>query len=133
MEEQSNDAKITRESAANYTFLPKRIRELYLQSLEQSKYQEATAIVPPPQETFDELIESFEMADDPQLACAALNAIRVLGRAASSEGKLLADIVRVAQVMDRRLDSIGWSAEVGVVSVSLLLDFRDVLGVPKYQ
>ncbi|RLN82278.1 hypothetical protein BBJ28_00016824 [Nothophytophthora sp. Chile5] len=116
----------------NYSFLPSSVRALCLSSGRQEHPKRAIGQrhakdIAEMGLTFSDFLREFETCTDEVLGSSALDAMRILLATSPESTKTLANAVKVAQVLDRRLRDGFWGEAIEASSVALLQEFRDVL------
>lgn len=113
----------------NYSFLPPKIRELYMSRDQvptvnsQINPQELTELGL----TFADFLGELETCTELAVASSALEAMRVLVETSPESTKTLANVVKAAQTLDRRLDEKFWNETMEEATIALLHTFREVL------
>lgn len=114
----------------NCSFLPPKIRELYMSSGNQVQSSDNEIQAQEIAElglTFADFLRELETGTDEAVAISALDAMRVLLETSPESTKTLANVVKVAQALDRRLRDGVWNEGIETSSMALLHAFRDVL------
>ncbi|GMF65466.1 unnamed protein product [Phytophthora lilii] len=115
----------------NYSFLPTSIRELYIMSTRNETPNANNQIradeIVELGLTFGDFLRELETCTDTAVGCSALDAIRMVVEMSPESTKTLANVVKVAQTLDRRLQEGFWNQDIEVSSIALLWAFRDVL------
>ncbi|ETN24735.1 hypothetical protein PPTG_00950 [Phytophthora nicotianae INRA-310] len=114
----------------NYSFLPVKIRELYMSSEHQSQNPNNGILAQEIAElglTFTDFLRELETGTDVAVAISALDAMRVVLETSPESTKTLANVVKVAHALDRRLQDGFWNDDIETSSIALLHAFRDVL------
>ncbi|OWY96142.1 hypothetical protein PHMEG_00033670 [Phytophthora megakarya] len=115
----------------NYSFLPSRIRELYISSSGKQLQSRNTHIQS--QEiselglTFADFLRELETCTEVVVGSSALDAMRIVVETSPDATKTLANVVKLAQVLDRRLQEGFWNEIIETSSMALLHAFKDVL------
>ncbi|TYZ61845.1 hypothetical protein PybrP1_008702 [[Pythium] brassicae (nom. inval.)] len=139
-DEMAPDEPPGRAASANTSFLPAAVREMYLafatspSCIAAREQREANAdadreALEDMGLTFDDLLLELETCDDVSTACFAFNAMRVLVALEAESYRTLPCAVRIARVIDQRIqerDGI-WSSDMQHAALGLLDAFRDVL------
>eukprot|EP00644_Phytophthora_capsici_P006704 jgi/Phyca11/541875/estExt2_Genewise1Plus.C_PHYCAscaffold_80061 len=116
-------------TGVNYSFLPPKIRELYMSRDQvptinsQINPQELTELGL----TFADFLGELETCTELAVASSALEAMRVLVETSPESTKTLANVVKAAQTLDRRLDEKFWNETMEEATIALLHTFREVL------
>lgn len=143
-EDDDDDSTRDERSAVNSSFLPAAVREMYLSFVASPSYAAARE----QQDTnfdadregvedmalsFDDLLLEFETCDDAATACFALSAMRMLVMLESEHYLTLPTVVRIARVVEQRIqepDGV-WCADVHQAALWLLDAFHDLLLQPE--
>ncbi|KAF1772317.1 Tetratricopeptide-like helical domain [Phytophthora cactorum] len=125
------DNSVSKETLSiNYSFLPPKIRELYMSSENQTQSSNNQIHAQEIAElglTFPDFLRELETCTDMAVAISALNAMRIVLETSPESTKTLANVVKVAQALDRRLQDGFWSDDIETSTMALLHAFRDVL------
>ncbi|KAG6590914.1 Tetratricopeptide TPR1 [Phytophthora cinnamomi] len=130
-EDESGSARKEKLLNVNYSFLPASIRELYVSS---GGIQAPTTNTELHAEeiaelglTFVDFLRELETCTDLVVCSSALDAMQIVVETAPESSKTLANVVKVAQILDRRLQEGFWNEAIEASSIALLQAFRDVL------
>ncbi|KAL3668529.1 hypothetical protein V7S43_006613 [Phytophthora oleae] len=113
----------------NYSFLPPSIRELYLSRDQVPTLNNQIN----PQElaelglTFADFLRELETCTEFAVASSALEAMQVLVETSPESTKTLANVVKAAQTLDRRLHEGFWNEAMETAGIALLHTFRNLL------
>ncbi|EGZ21009.1 hypothetical protein PHYSODRAFT_491185 [Phytophthora sojae] len=132
-EEEPGSGRKEQTLSVNYSFLPVSIRELYMSSrgielLSANSELHAEEIAELGL-TFADFLRELETCTDLVVGSSALDAMRIVVETSPESTKTLANVVKVAQTLDRRLQKGFWNEAIEASSIALLQAFRDVLDV----
>ncbi|KAE8896819.1 hypothetical protein PF003_g19219 [Phytophthora fragariae] len=130
-EDESVSERKEQSLSINYSFLPASIRELFVSSsgIQPSRtnselHAEEIAELGL---TFADFLHELESCTDLVVGSSALDAMRIVVETSPGSTKTLANVVKVAQTLDRRLQEGFWNEAIEASSIALLQAFRDVL------
>ncbi|TMW57211.1 hypothetical protein Poli38472_003136 [Pythium oligandrum] len=124
-------------TTGNFSFLPAAVREMYL------RYVDSDSIPPIPQQSddfniadidamglsMDDFLHELSSCVDAESANSSMDAMCMLVQAHPERYRTLQHLVKVALVLDRRIQQEGiWSAELEQSAVGFIHLFQDVLG-----
>jgi hypothetical protein len=114
----------------NYSFLPASIRELFLSphstQLPSPNNQIHAQEIADLGLTFEDFLRELATCADEVVGSSALDAMRVVVETSPEANKTLANVVKVAQALDRRLQEGFWNEAMETSSLALLHAFWDV-------
>ncbi|KAG7382496.1 hypothetical protein PHYPSEUDO_004831 [Phytophthora pseudosyringae] len=117
--------------SSNYSFLPPSVRELFTSSsgnhVPRANSQIHAQEIAELGLTFADFLRELETCTEVVVGSSALDAMRIMVETSPGSTKTLANVVKVAQALDRRLQEGFWNETIEASSVALLHAFRDVL------
>ncbi|KAL4136503.1 hypothetical protein PRIC2_000035 [Phytophthora ramorum] len=130
-DEDLDSARKAESLSINYSFLPASIRELYVTSsgsqLQSTNNQIHAQEIAELGLTFEDFLRELETCTEVVVGSSALDAMRIMVETSPESTKTLANVVKLARALDRRLQEGFWSEAIETSSIALLHAFRDVL------
>ncbi|KAL4175062.1 hypothetical protein KRP22_000035 [Phytophthora ramorum] len=130
-DEDLDSARKAESLSINYSFLPASIRELYVTSsgsqLQSTNNQIHAQEIAELGLTFEDFLRELETCTEVVVGSSALDAMRIMVETSPESTKTLANVVKLARALDRRLQEGFWSEAIETSSIALLHAFRDAL------